>query len=814
MAPAYTFPLLGPVGDDFVLARDGSLWAVVELDGVDPDGLDAARVSAVTCTARNAIAALPSGAQRQEFYFHYRAPPPPPPPNAHPVVARLEAARHAHLLSKRMYRSRLFHAIGIPTTALSSRIGAIDAVTTVLLSPFDRAARSRLVRWASRDAELTYIVDGLERGRQTLRDIVDTYRRRWSSFCDSALLDTTMQWRIARALAEIEPTLLDRADVAPVDHWYAGVLRGEVPARSVDGAEYLKSTTHGRYARIASVARLARRVVPGFWTTVRPALLTADADFIAATNARVLTPLQSALTFKQLRDDVSRSQINLLHHLAGGAAGEGGAPDAETAARRERAASDQREISEAERLDEFWHRASLSVVALGDSASGAREAALVLDSALAAASVHAVWETPGLHHAYEGAQLGAKPFPPRALLLNSTQCAAASLAYAHNRGVRIEAERDRALIVLETADGQPFGFSPFVGERGTVIGLGPSRSGKTFLKNALAAAWPRWAGSVVCLDYDVGSECLATLYGRDAGVFAGNQGLNPFAAGEYTNAFRAHFTRLLRAMLASNDAAGLKEIELDEQPLIDAALERTLALPAELRRLSILARHLTPQTAAKLARWLAEPAQGVPGRYATLLDNATDRIGAIDRLVTVFNLTELRDDTAARAPVLLELLWRVSAAFEDPARRHLPKKVVLDEAHLALRDASVGDFTATKARTWNKWNASVELWNHQVEEYGDLHAWDALRGSASTFIFTAAPDAITDKYCDVMRITPADVEVIRSLTPKRELYVIQPDLNLRKRLVLDPDAEALRWAASSPGGAHHGAASVRPLAAA
>lgn len=793
VAPSNVFPLLGTFEDSpWVLGRDGRLWAVLAMEGRDPDGLSDDDILATSAVARNALGALPPQASVQQWYFHTECAAPTVATPTHPISRHIETARAGHLNTKTLYRARLFTAVGIHTEALASKITFSDFVTTLMMATVDGDARLRLRRWINRDAQLVFLTEALRRSCGQLRDAVDTFAQRWSLFSDSRVLDAAGAWRLARALAELDPALLDSDEQPPEGHWYGAMLHGRAIPVQVDGAELLKlENVAPRYARLASVVRLAESVNPGFWATSRPPLLNVAGDFLFAINAGGLSPFATAMRFKGARDRVRRAQFSAVKALTQGQESE------QDRQRGQRYIEQHKELDSAEALDERWHDVQIAVAALGTNPERIRETALALDTALTQAKAQPVWETPGLLGAYRGLQFGAAPYKQRSLTLNTSQVAAAGVHYKHSAGtLRVDLiEREEPLIILETVDGQPYGFTPFAGEKATVIGCGPSRSGKTFAKNVLAAHWPRWGGHVVAIDYDPGSECLAHLFGEDAALFRNGNGMNPFAAaGVDTPAFKAHFSRLVAAIMDGNDDPSLRTLERGEQDVIDDALDHILRVPEELQTLSNWATHLPPDTLAKVRRWL----RSEQGRYDEFLDNQSDRIGRIERLVTVFNLAAIRDDQAALAPVMAELLWRVTRAFERPGSNAIRKKLVVDEAHLSFAFPELAKYLVTKARTWAKWGASVELWNHQASEYAELPDWDALRTSASCFLFTSAPDADIDAYCNTFKITPQDVAVIRQLVPKRDLYLIQPETGVRKQLILSPDPDALIWASSSP----------------
>src|SRR5204863_4803904 len=113
---------------------------------------------------------------------------------------------------------------------------------------------------------------------------------------------------------------------------------------------------------------------------------------------------------------------------------------------------------------------------------------------------------------------------------------------------------------------RPFFFSNFIGGRAMLIGIGPIRSGKTFLKNTLATHFLKYGGVIRSIDIDPGTETLALAFGDDGGIFRvtadGRHGLNPFVnyQGEGDIGFVVHLTTLLIEMMRANDDPTLQQL--------------------------------------------------------------------------------------------------------------------------------------------------------------------------------------------------------------------------------------------------------------
>jgi type IV secretion system protein VirB4 len=794
MGPAAYFRVIGPWGDTpYVLTHDGWLLAFLEHSGRDPDGRSAADFDASLLTALNARGNLPREVSVQEYLLHAQDQAPTPRVRKSDVANRLLANRTSHLQTKHLSRTRLLTVIAIQTEAMSRQVSFVDMVTWALAAPFDSNSRARLKRVFSLSSSHRFLRSAIDHAATRLRDVIQTYIDRLSIHDLHRQLSIQEAWTWCSVLATTDAGLFYNPTPAPADDWYLILSRADQRVVHHDGLDYWLDGNSGTYARMASISRFDERTQPAFWVRNKPPITGAPGNFLCAINATRLTPLREAMAWKLANDGVDRARLNLgkmFLSLIGTNKGE--AVDADPVLARQ-----AQELRDAQALGEAWWDVSISLMAFDRSPANARTTAMAIDNACSQAGVTATWESPLVIDAHRSMQPGAKPLPPRTHLLNTAQCAAVGLLWSHSQGERAVKDLggEEPLYYLETRDGQLFGFSPFVGEKSGVLGVGPTRSGKTFLKNAILSHLPKYDDScLVSYDYDPGSECLAHLYRDDAALFRGAHGLNPFTSFRPgLTTFRPHFSRLIAAMLASNSDPAMQRMDDGDQAALDAALNAILQLPTQLRTLSTFAEHLPKRLRDKLSRWV----RGGDARYADLMDAQSDRIGLIERAVTVFSVPELRDDIAGRIPVATEILYRTATAFEDPSRRNQIKVMTLDEAHLALKDPQFARFLSEKARTWAKFRASLWLLTQQPHELLAVQDWEAIRTAASTYFFTAAPEIDRSAYREAFGLTDADMTEISQLVPKREVYLVQPETGLRKVLILDPDAYTRTFASST-----------------
>lgn len=786
------FPIVGPYRDTpYLLTQQGRLVVLLTTNARDPDGRDDQSFLAATLTLENALSALPADAHVQQWLWHGPAILPQVAPRSQRTAQRVGEARMAHLAQRSLYQTRLLTAITLDTKALAGKTSWIDLINALLSAAVDRSSRRDLMRTMHIGSTLKLLESAVDQCAERLRDATAQFVARLSIHQDHRVLDADESWQWCRALAQVDPRAFASESKPPSQHWYATLATGPIEPLRAEGVDLLRCTGSGAYIRMGSITRLHEETAPAFWAAGSKPIIGVDGCFVLAINATPLTAIASALQFKAAQNQIDQAKLSITGLIARAA---GKQPEN---AKDSNPILDQQEaeLKAAQTTGLRWWNVNCYALAFGATAQAAADASLGLDTALANANVGVTWESAITVDAFASLQPGARALGPRAHLLNSTQVGALSLCWSHSQGDHRVADLggDEPLLFLETRDRQLYGFNPFVGEKSSVIIVGPTRSGKTFAKNVLLSHFPKYPGArVVAIDFDAGSECLASLYGDDAALVRGGHGLNPFSA-QHAPGFAAHFSRLTSAMIAANDDLTLSTLGEGDQLALDSALRATLLLPMHMRSLSAFVHHLPLHLRHKFSRWVRDG----DARYADLLDADTDRVGLIDKAVTVFNLAHLRDDAKARGPVVTELLYRITAAFEDPQRRACPKVLPLDECHLFLKDPVAAAFVEDKSRTIAKWLGSLWLMTQQPHELLAVPNWPAIRTAASTYLFTAAPEIDRETYRLAFGLTPADIHTIERLIPKSELYLVQPEIGTRKVLRLDPDADTLRWASST-----------------
>ena len=123
---------------------------------------------------------------------------------------------------------------------------------------------------------------------------------------------------------------------------------------------------------------------------------------------------------------------------------------------------------------------------------------------------------------------------------------------------------------------------------------------------------------------------------------------------------------------------------------------------------------------------------------------------------------------------LFYLLERLRLALENPDETARVKLMVVDEAWRYLQDPAVLSYLAEAAKTWRKKNAALIVATQSAVDVTGTAGAEALLESMPTKLFLANPD-LPEKAAETFRLNPSEMNTIRGLIPKRELYLRRTD---------------------------------------
>lgn len=792
----------GIVGNQ-LLTSTGSIIGVLSLSGVEPNILSQSDRVNITALIRNIFQRLPTPIDLSQYYIHS---------DNHKInFTHTDNERVNLLLNRRksflnnhrnLNTSSLFWVIEIPKEIRGH--WSRDLLRRIFNSVFDSEAKETLkTELSNRDSVLVEYAE-LQRQLEQLKQVLEDIKLRVSFLStDNEILSPAKIFGLTKTLSRLDPKYLNHTNEPLAARWDKIIPGGDISPVVINGVHFLKINGDvPRYARIATVTGVGEQYMPeAAFCSSLPTPVNEKGNYIYMMRYKPFTRAERSKMFKNKEQELYRSQMKVGDFING---------TSSPSQISQRINSDPQikaffaELNNAQYVEDKFGTFNATIVVFDTDVKKLNEQVLRLSRVLEEAQFHLIWETLGLIDAYKSIQIGYPKGTIRQSEINSTQAAALSLLYRGSEGIpkwKHGSKTVDSIYVLESDDGVPFHYTPFVGDKCLVIGVGPTRSGKTFFKNCVATHFQKLNGKYCALDVDQGSEPIARFFGDDGAVFrlkdtSTTKGFNPFsiAYDEFDDAFKAHMLNLISMMLKTNDADELQKFTADEQIEIDEAIVKTLRIDSpNLRNFSGMLAHCNNGVKQKLQRFKRG------NMYGNLFDNDIDAIGVLDKPVSVYNTEGVKDNPKIAALVNSEIFFRSTRLFEKPMYRETAKFLETDECQYVLSVPGAAEYLIAKARTWFKHGGGMGFWTQSPKHYSNLKEWGTLRSAATTFIFLSDPEMKEAEYIEAFPfLTSDECKKIASLIPKRQAYIKQMDVGIAKIVNLYAEAEQYVISTSNP----------------
>ena len=340
--------------------------------------------------------------------------------------------------------------------------------------------------------------------------------------------------------------------------------------------------------------------------------------------------------------------------------------------------------------------------------------------------------------------------------------------------------RQPALAILETQWRTPYHYDLFDGDVGHTLVLGATGAGKSFALNFLLVQALQYDPRVLILDLGGSYRWLTQFLGggymelSPSGSESAGFRLRPFSlpAGERTFQFLTGWiSRLLK--IGGWTPGG------EDPSEIRARVEDLYAFAPERRTLGTLVSSLPLKMWPALGRWHGD------GAWARYFDNPADGDDLNFQDWQVIDLAGAAEHEDLCEAALFYLLERLRLALENPDETARVKLMVVDEAWRYLQDPAVLSYLAEAAKTWRKKNAALIMATQSAVDVTGTAGAEALLESMPTRLFLANP-GLPEKAAAAFRLNPSEVDTIRGLIPKRELYLRRANASAILRLEVDP----------------------------
>lgn len=797
------------VFDQFVFTKSAGLLGGFECDGIDPDSKSEEDYSRFTNALRamyqHTIKSNSDDVIFSQYYIHYEGVKVSLQKRDNPRSEVLSRKRERFLNSHRVLSgSRLFHFIELPTTQNLNTLASIETIKNIGSYPFDKKARQLINEKLNNLSAVMVHRSELKERAEKLNDEIESWCQKLDFLqTPCSQLSINELWATFRAILNFNPDYLTDSVNEPIprERWDALIFDGDIQQVVIDGMDLIKiNGVEPTYIRIASIMGLGADSVPeGVFAQGQQSPIMQSGNYIIMNRFRPISMLKRAKMFFQKEAEIERASFSIAGAIKG--ADQMSQAD-KMATMKDSTKRLLKELDEAQALTDRYGNFSSHIALFGTDLKKLKAQSKAMNNALTQSGCHVVWEKTGHLMALENFMPGYNKGFKREMDFTSTQYGAASLAYRSSEGLRHWGEKDNrheAVYIFEADDNTPFYFSPFIGGRCVVIGIGPIRSGKSFTKNTLASHFLKYGGFLSAIDIDPGTEPIAEFFGEDGGIFRTGMdkaaGFNPFAIArdENDDHFKAHLSAQLRLMLQVNDNSEMREFDSDEQKEVDSGIKKVLRLDKSLQSLSALVNHCSPGVRAKLQRFTKG------GMYGHFFDNTEDAIGTLSTRVQVFNLASVKDMPQIKPLVMNEIFYRTTRLFENPDLRDQPKYLDVDECHSLLSIKEAAEYLVSRIRTWGKWNGGVGLWSQSPKEFADIPDWAAIRSAATTFFFMADSELERSLYKKAFpNLTDGHLDAISRLTPKKQAFIWQPEIGVAKVVNLRVEPEQYVINTSNP----------------
>lgn len=396
----------------------------------------------------------------------------------------------------------------------------------------------------------------------------------------------------------------------------------------------------------------------------------------------------------------------------------------------------------------------LTLVAFANTLAALAEIAPIAKRHLAEAGAVVVREDRALEAVYWGQLPGNTALRSRPGAVTSRNFAAMSPFQGYPAGPE-RGHWGEPLTLFRTTGGTPYRFhlhasTATVTDLGNVFMAGPSGSGKTTLLALILTLAERHDATTVLFDKDRGAEILVRAMGGTYLVLPNGSptGLAPLRALSNTPHDIEFLTQLVTGLVSPD--AGLKP---DITRRLEQGLSALMSLPPEHRSLGELRAFLGQSDPDGIGARLEKWCKG--GSLGWVLDNDADDL-SLDTTSMGFDMTAVLDDRATRGPIMAYLFHRVESLVDG--RRLI---LAIDEFWKALADPAFRELVNDKLKTIRKQNGAVILATQSPRDALQSKIAHSIIEQCPTQILMPNPRADEADYIDGLKLTAAEFRAVR-----------------------------------------------------
>ena len=383
-----------------------------------------------------------------------------------------------------------------------------------------------------------------------------------------------------------------------------------------------------------------------------------------------------------------------------------------------------------------------------------------------------------LLNAYLSIIPGNHAYNLRRLLISGTNYADLSMIFTIQTGDKLNYHlKTEYLALFETNHDTLYYFNLHHKDVAHTLILGATGSGKSFLLNFLITNLQKYNPFTVIFDLGGSYKHLTGLFGGTYSKMSVEHRafeINPFSL-PLTPENREFIFAFVRVLL---EADGSSPLTVPDSKELYEQIGTMYQIDPEFRRLKTLANILPKRLEGRLARWV----EG--GQYGNLFDNIHDTLSFAN--FQCFDFEGLDKYPTMLEPLLFYVLHRANGPIYDPAKATTFKVFVMDEAWRFFSNNMIRDYLREALKTWRKRNAAMILATQSGDDLQQSDILPLVLESCPTRIFLANPGMNADVYREHFHLNAHQAEIIRTLTPKRKLFLHTPEVSKELALEVDP----------------------------
>lgn len=535
------------------------------------------------------------------------------------------------------------------------------------------------------------------------------------------------------------------------------------------------------YLSSGSIIRFVGKTKPDFWTRKKSDLMAINGEYIAYAAFNGFSEFEKITAFHSARVKTEQVEYNPVKTML-----RGGKIDLE----KENPIAHQRlqKLNEAKNWDIQYGEGVFSIFPFSSSPDEIMKTRAKIESSVISGKARMVWETDGLMASYFALIPTNFDISARKLKINSHQFSALSLVYTQNTGLnKVEMLNDpNPLCYFHTKSGERIGFSPYVGQKSLLIGVGETRGGKTLWKNFRSTMMSRWGSKLSNLDIDEGSYPIAEHFKDESTIYElPEYSYDPFSdylPGVNDTIFYEHMVNLCE-LIASNP------LTADDKETIEFSLSQLLEMPEKMHSFDYFISMLPIGLRDNFSRFVS----GIHNKFFSSSKGSSKM-----NRINCFNLEKVYELKSLSKLSYYTLLFQIINDFKFRTPKHIPKFIDIDECHSPLKVKEFRDMLDNISRTGNKYLIGAGLFTQDVLELSQLEFWPALRTACATMVFFASPNMDKKLYKKTFDLSDYEISEIKSLLPRKEFYLIQREANISKRLEFNPSPYFLKKFTSNP----------------